>query len=144
MIIPITVSPPLSTGGGSKLPPPFVKVSHEEIMLIELQGSLNVKAAEPGDRNGKLVGYLRMDETGTKPTLEIGHHLLEGKIVQLVKPIAVLSRLKIVDSDKLEEQGEGESTGTDKGEEGGDKGWGISAVVKRKIVFGKRPMPVAQ
>ncbi|KAF8628020.1 hypothetical protein AX15_004137 [Amanita polypyramis BW_CC] len=128
MIIPITVpSPSLNN---PKLPPPLAKISHDEFVLIELQGSLNVECSDAADRNGQLVGDLKIDEN--KPTLTIGHHLLEGKIVTLQKPLAILRRSEIEDSD-------GNVSNTPM-----DKQWSITALVKRKIVFSKRPMPVAK
>ncbi|KAF8348918.1 Ctf8-domain-containing protein [Amanita rubescens] len=122
MIITITLaSPPADR---QKLPPPLAKISHDEYVLIELQGKVNVECNDGADRNGQLVGNLKIDEVGNKPTLTIGHHLLEGKIVSLTKPLAILVR---------SEMG-GHSTD--------DKEWCIAALVKRKIVFSKRPMPI--
>lgn len=60
----------------------------------------------------------------------IGHHLLEGKIASLPKPLAVMEKT---------------STGGDTDENESDEkqvAWNIVGIVKRKIVFSKRPMPV--
>ncbi len=71
----------------------------------------------------------------------IGHHLLEGKLVNLAKPLAVLHK-------------HGSPPGTDdtamevEVEDGSPrpaahaKSWDIVAVVKKKMVFAKRPLPV--
>lgn len=64
MIITITLASPPTNG--QKLPPPLAKISHEEYVLIELQGSLNVECTDAADRNGQLVGNLRIDEAGVR------------------------------------------------------------------------------
>ncbi|KIL64273.1 hypothetical protein M378DRAFT_186814 [Amanita muscaria Koide BX008] len=127
MIIPITVAAPCSP---NLLPPSLAKISHGEVVLIELQGSLNIECDEATDRNGQLVGILRVDETGNKPTLTIGHHFLEGKVVSLAKPIAILLR----DNAEIEDCEHSQEA----------KPWRITALVKRKIVFSKRPMPITK
>lgn len=60
MLIPITISP--SSSSNPKLPPGLVKISHDEYILIELQGSLEVDLNHPSERDGKLVGKLKIDE----------------------------------------------------------------------------------
>lgn len=62
------------------------------------------------------------DPPQDKPTLLIGHHLLEGKLVTLQKPLAVLHRAQPNEDD-----------GTS---------YDMIGLVRRKIVFAKRPMPV--
>lgn len=138
MIIPITVAPP--SADRQKLPPPLAKISHDEFVLIELQGSLNVECSNGADRNGQLVGNISIDEAGNEPTLTIGHHLLEGKIVSLAKPLAILVRSDPRDSESPQMQSPitvdvDTPTGTQ---------WCITALVKRKIVFSKRPMPITK
>lgn len=83
-----------------------------------------------------------------KPTLTIGHHLLEGKVVNLPKPLGVLHKhvrsvpsavhAPAEDSDDSDE-GEGK-----KAKENQQVRWDVTAVVKKKIVFSKRPMPIAK
>lgn len=88
-----------------------------------------------------------------KPTLIIGHHLLEGKIATLSKPLAVLLRSTPVsqssssfhdhDRDCDDEDGDAMmDTDPDSRVTKGATGWDIVAVVKRKIVFSKRQMPI--
>jgi hypothetical protein len=55
MILPITRKPSPST---SKLPPQLAKLGSDEIVLIELQGSLEVE----GVPDGQIVGSLKIDE----------------------------------------------------------------------------------
>ena len=69
-------------------------------------------------------------------TLLIGHHLLEGKPASLPKPLAILEKVS------PPSQEEDCSDGMD-GRCDDQVRWKIVAVVKRKIVFSKRPMPVA-
>lgn len=86
-----------------------------------------------------------------KPTLRIGHHLLEGKLVNLAKPLAVIHRLPVTseteaDSDVDMNVDALEDLDNDSGEHRrGTKGevvWEVQSVVKRKMVFSKRPMPI--
>ena len=64
MLITITLASPQTDR--QKLPPPLAKISHDEYVLIELQGSLNVECADGADRNGQLVGDLMIDEAGVR------------------------------------------------------------------------------
>ncbi len=81
----------------------------------------------------------------TRPSLLIGNHLLEGKIAALPKPYGVPVRngaswggsnldanadAMQVDSDAVD------------GPAASGEGWTIRGIVKKKIVFSKRPMPV--
>ncbi|KAF8643238.1 hypothetical protein AX16_009127 [Volvariella volvacea WC 439] len=90
MLIPLNLLPP--SDANPKLPPALAKISHDEIVLIELQGALEFDEPTPSDRDGQFIGILNIDEAGKKPTLTIGPHLLEGKVVSLPKPLAVLHR----------------------------------------------------
>ncbi|KAF7327991.1 hypothetical protein MKEN_00379700 [Mycena kentingensis (nom. inval.)] len=134
MLIPITFNAP--TKGLSTLPPAFARISDSEILLVELQGSLEVEAAKPSDRDGKLVGKLGIDAAGKTATLRIGHHLLEGRVTQLAKPLAVLHRPNPTE-DAMQVDGDGEQP-----REENETGWDAVAVIKRKIVFSKRPTPI--
>ncbi|PPQ92247.1 hypothetical protein CVT25_008929 [Psilocybe cyanescens] len=207
MIIPVTLasaSTSFSSSANPKLPPGLVKLSNDEIVLIELQGSLEVDLNDPSERNGKLVGKLKMDEATNKPTLLIGHHLLEGKIAALPKPYAILVRTRAsittsstttiatstistapgtgdpgsanrtadqtqtvtedveldeaeaamaVDDNESRRRHQGPESSGDQDHDGDDDGvslessgsgttWKIAGIVKKKIVFSKRPMPV--
>ena len=70
----------------------------------------------------------------------MGHHLLEGKIVTLSKPLGVMHRTESskrhdhsVDGNDSRVMDDASNTGVN---------WDIVAVVKKKIVFSKRPMPI--
>lgn len=160
MIVPIAVPPP--NAFSAKLPPSIAKLGHDELFLIELQGTLDVQCPESTAKDGQLIGTLnisdmvrtqtrRFDVTSSlfllfknKPTLTIGHHLLEGKVVNLPKPLGVLHKHVRNDGSgssavhaPYDIEGEGEG-------EGKQVRWDVTAVVKKKIVFSKRPMPVAK
>lgn len=60
MIIPINLSDPgTSASTGHSLPPQFAQFGTNEVVLIELQGSLDVE----GNKEGQLVGKLSIDDT---------------------------------------------------------------------------------
>ena len=58
MLIPII----FNSSTSSKLPSTLAKISNDEVVLIELQGMLEVEVAQPTDKNGKLVGKLTINE----------------------------------------------------------------------------------
>ncbi|KIK55170.1 hypothetical protein GYMLUDRAFT_48141 [Collybiopsis luxurians FD-317 M1] len=174
MIIPISFPSSSSSSSSSetpKLPPSLAKISHDEVVLVELQGALELQSdpsSHPKERDGKFVGTLSIDEDLKRPTLRIGHHLLEGKIANLAKPLAVLHRARsnarapvksrTQTSSANTHEGEGEDEDEDvamdtQAEEGAgndeelvldpsDIQWNAVAVIKRKIVFSKRPMVI--
>ncbi|KAF7289613.1 hypothetical protein HMN09_01323500 [Mycena chlorophos] len=130
MIIPISFN--LGATGLKKLPPALARVSHLEVVLVELQGRETLRArwqARRSNRFRRLWGAQRLPSLFTlllspqKPaTLRIGHHLLEGRVTQLAKPLAVLQRIA--------------------GEHSRRRSRGAIALIKRKIVFSKRPTPI--
>ena len=64
MLIPITIT---SSPSNLKLPSGLAKISHNEVVLVELQGSLEVECNQPSERDGKLVGKLKIDDLTVKP-----------------------------------------------------------------------------
>lgn len=62
----------------------------------------------------------------------IGHNLLEGKLVNLPKPLAVIHRNAATAEDAMDVDHASQNTPS----------WDMVAIVKRKIVFSKRPMPI--
>lgn len=76
-----------------------------------------------------------------KPTLRIGHHLLEGQIVSLTKPFAVLLRSSPLNArEPLQAHGEDADDQSQLGTQ--DVSYDVAAIVKKKIVFSKRPVPI--
>ncbi|RUS25073.1 chromosome transmission fidelity protein 8 [Jimgerdemannia flammicorona] len=67
------------------IPPP---TSNHPMVMLELQGNIETNAT---DLQGVKLGELEFDAKGT-PFLTIGHHRLEGKLVKLAKPLAVVRR----------------------------------------------------
>ncbi|KAI0820692.1 Ctf8-domain-containing protein [Trametes gibbosa] len=138
MIIPINVNiPGPSSPTSHRLPPQLVHFGSDEVVLIEMQGLLEVD----GNKDGQLVGKLRVDPATKKPTLLIGHHLLEGKLVNLSKPLAVLHRNSHDPSEK-ETRNSLSVQDTQETQPCGTASWDMVAIVKRKMVFSKRPMPM--
>ncbi|OSD01915.1 hypothetical protein PYCCODRAFT_1468199 [Trametes coccinea BRFM310] len=143
MLISVNISlPGPSTPSRRALPPQLVQFGTDELVLIELQGALEVE----GNKDGQLVGKLRVDPATKKPTLLIGHHLLEGKLVNLSKPLAVMHRYDHTtssDAHGAEDDAMNlDREGSQRPAENDARRWDIVAVVKRKMVFSRRPMPI--
>jgi len=139
MIIPINVSKSGPSLSNYTFPPQLAQFGSNEVVLIELQGSLEVD----GDKEGQVVGKLRVDDVTKKSTLLIGYHLLEGKLVNLPKPLAVLHRHQADKDDDTMANEEDAMNEDDKARPPrAQAGWDVVAVVKRKMVFSKRPMPM--
>ncbi|PPR02604.1 hypothetical protein CVT24_002175 [Panaeolus cyanescens] len=150
MIIPITLNTPSSSSSTHsnstpKLPSGLAKISNDEVVLIELQGFLEVEVNTPEERNGKFVGKLKIDDTG-KPSLLIGHHLLEGKIAPLAKPLAIFHRTG-GSSHRITGSGPSSSAEKDTSDDTPRKRRRTTrdgnGMVKKKIIFSKRPMPIS-
>lgn len=137
MVIDVSVS--LSNAFNPKFPSCVAKLGHDELVLIELQGTLDIECDEDTTRDGQFVGKLNLNDVN-KPTLIIGHHLLEGKIVTLPKPLGVAHRKE--GSKRYSFPGDGDSSRSAENTLSSGVSWGIVAVVKKKIVFSKRPMPI--
>ncbi|KAF8270536.1 chromosome transmission fidelity protein 8, partial [Lactarius quietus] len=144
-----------STSANS-LPPALAQLGSSELFLLELQGDLVLT----GDKRGQLVGHLTIDDSGKgKPTLRIGYHLLEGTIVTLAKPLAVLQRVSTPSRSQIPPPAHPDAPGGDVSMHCGDEGGGdeldakgaiasaatsytIHTIVRKKIVFSKRPTPI--
>ncbi|KAJ7745658.1 hypothetical protein B0H16DRAFT_1557743 [Mycena metata] len=130
MIISINFPTSSTSSSTPKLPPALAKISHDELVLIELQGALEVECTHDEERDGRLVGQLCIDEVG-------------GKVAQLPKPLAILQRVPNVDADAMNCD-DPEDSGSQRAETSGAAtvSWDAIAVIRRKIVFAKRPMPI--
>lgn len=74
-----------------------------ELLLIELQGSLEIEnQAQDGNQVLGTIAFERGRED--RPVLMVSHHRLEGKFVNLVKPLAVLEKKSRSDQTVLREQ----------------------------------------
>ncbi|KAI9458768.1 Ctf8-domain-containing protein [Russula earlei] len=158
MILPVTL-PLRSPPTGPVLPPALAQLGSSEFFLLELQGELQLS----GDNRGQLVGRLTIDQDGkVKPTLRIGHHLLEGKIVSLPKPLALLQRARAPlppaplpdsslvrngDGDGGEDvdmrcHGSGDAEGRNDSSTPVATSYAIRTLIRKKIVFSNRPTPI--
>ena len=154
MIIPVTLKPP--SDSGRKLPPQLASLGNGDLVLIELQGSLEVQ----GSTDSQFVGTLEIDPKTVcallatiigcttltqactafqnKPSLVIGPHFLEGKIVSLPTPLAIMEKKKPPSNDQMS----GVDVDEEENEEEGGVEWQIVTIVRKKVVFAKRPMPL--
>lgn len=93
MRIPIHYAPnTVKQEAASNYPAPLVRLSPSgELVLVELQGSLEMDGCDP--RGGETIGTISFP-TGRedKPVLQISHHRLEGSVVKLRRPLAVLEK----------------------------------------------------
>ncbi|KAN0134597.1 Ctf8 domain containing protein [Lactarius tabidus] len=151
MIIPLTL-PSGPSAPGNPLPPALAQLGSSELFLLELQGDLKLS----GDKRGQLVGHLTVSDNGKgKPTLRIGYHLLEGTIVSLAKPLAVLQRVRTSPSRSQipptptpqpdeDEDIDIDMRCVDDGDatEATSTSYTIRSIVRKKIVFSKRPTPI--
>ncbi|KAH9957417.1 chromosome transmission fidelity protein 8 [Russula dissimulans] len=164
MILPLTL-PAQPSPDAPVLPPALASLGSSELFLLELQGELEVS----GDKHGQLVGRLSIAEDGKgKPTLRIGHHLLEGKVVSLAKPLAVLQRAcASLQSPPPPPSPSAAAAAAADVNEGGDRdrdidmrcndgdsdagnntstpvltSYVIRTLIRKKIVFSKRPTPI--
>lgn len=74
------------------MPNPLVRLApSNELVMIELQGSLEIDDAD--SKGGQTLAKIEFHNgREDRPTLLISHHRLEGKIVSLTKPLAVLEK----------------------------------------------------
>ncbi|KAI0033539.1 hypothetical protein K488DRAFT_84818 [Vararia minispora EC-137] len=130
----ITLNAPSSSATASQIPPVLATLGNSEIVLLELQGEIEVE----GDSRGKTAAILSLDDDGKgKPTLRIGHNLLEGKVVSLPKALAVLQRDRSTPPDLLDVHGSDDLPSLPDSQT-----YTIRAIVRKKLLFSKRPMPI--
>jgi len=84
--------------------------------------------------------------------LLIGHHLLEGKVAAIPKPLAIMHRTNADtgkaslgapdDEESMDLDTQNTSSSHPHSESNVPPRWTIVGLVKKKIIFSKRPMPV--
>ncbi|KDN41154.1 hypothetical protein K437DRAFT_238485 [Tilletiaria anomala UBC 951] len=79
---------------GDNVPSSLTRLTpNGELVLIELQGSLEMSGLEDCGEGAQLLGTLSFEKgISEHPVLTVSHHRLEGKIVSLQKPLAVLEK----------------------------------------------------
>ncbi|KAN0065719.1 hypothetical protein ACQY0O_000849 [Thecaphora frezii] len=152
MQIPITLGPRHTTMLDSTLPPPLVELATTgELILVELQGSLEFPHPS-NPAGGQVLGkFVFEDGREDRPTLLISHHRLEGKFVNLTNPLAVLKKSHPSPSSHKDNEEEGEDQSQPRKKPRCDtqpdppmSGYQVVTLVKRKILFSKRPEPVVR
>ncbi|VDP01010.1 unnamed protein product [Heligmosomoides polygyrus] len=93
----------------------------QEHVVIEFQGTIDSGGQT---LENEVLGHLMWRIDNTEALLLIGHHLLEGKLVELDKPFALIRATP------------GESA------EASERSMIIDAVIRRKVVFRNRPKPI--
>ena len=120
----------------------------KECYIIELQGELEVESGE--DLSNRFMGDLHFNKDGT-PIMILGHHILYGKVCNMDKPIVLLKKHKATDSymkdDSMDENlkmdlNSDDDSNDSNGSTKTKTEYLIDAVVRRKIVFNKRPRPI--
>ncbi|KAK4046593.1 hypothetical protein OIV83_005963 [Microbotryomycetes sp. JL201] len=148
--------------------PPLAFIDNEPF-LIELQGTLENPSHDPDSAvpgqdmmRGVQVGKLDL-QVPTKPILRIAHHRLEGKLVALTEPYAILKTtrslasrqngeppLKRMRSVVKQRDGNDSDSQTLLADDNDDEDQAnaprieIAGIVRRKIVFSKRPEPLIE
>jgi hypothetical protein len=62
----ISVNFPVPSTSTPKLPPALAKIAHHELVLVELQGELEVECTSDSERDGRLVGRLCIDDAAVR------------------------------------------------------------------------------
>ncbi|KAF7293754.1 hypothetical protein HMN09_01170700 [Mycena chlorophos] len=158
IIIPISFN--LGASGLHTLPPALARISHSEVVLVELQGALEVDYVKPSERDGKLVGRLGLDDSGVRNTffLSSRSYSVDRKPERCesattcsrdasrnwpsrslcFKFNAVAGEHNSVDDTDVDR----DAADSAPSETQTTTGWDAIALIKRKIVFSKRPTPI--
>lgn len=115
----------------------FVRLTgSNELVFIELQGSVNRL-----DSSEQKLGRLEQTEDG-RIYLIVGYQKLEGKVVELKKPFAVLRRIQ---SRNVQNGQRGDEEMHDTGASQAPSGpieMKVVDICRKKIYFGTRPEPL--
>ncbi|XP_046449637.1 chromosome transmission fidelity protein 8 homolog isoform X2 [Daphnia pulex] len=87
----------------------------------QFQGDLETKSEEA--LGSKLIGDLHFNHEG-HPIMIIGHHILHGKVQDLDKPLVVITK----ENDNVPDEN--------------NVTYGVTAVIKKKMIFKTRPKPI--
>ncbi|WKX88165.1 hypothetical protein Q1695_008090 [Nippostrongylus brasiliensis] len=90
-------------------------------MIIEFQGTID-SSGQPLEN--EVLGHLTWRADNSEALLLIGHHLLEGKMVDLEKPFALIRQTPGEDPESQHSS------------------MLIDAIIRRKLVFRNRPKPL--
>ncbi|EDV25472.1 uncharacterized protein TRIADDRAFT_55593 [Trichoplax adhaerens] len=104
-----------------------------EWCLIELQGRLEQSDGCSESTDPAKVGNIYFDDKNT-PYIIIGSHILDGKVVQIDKPLVVLEKGTLND----------QSSESDMNHENKNKSveYSIKGIIKTKLIFKSRPKPI--
>lgn len=62
MIIPVLIARADSSSQRQRLPPSCVRLGHDQVFLIELQGTLDVEGSEAANTDDQLIGQLNVTD----------------------------------------------------------------------------------
>ncbi|CAF0864271.1 unnamed protein product [Brachionus calyciflorus] len=118
----------------------YIKLSEDkevnEWAIIELQGDLECEKGE--SICGKFMADLHFNKDGT-PILILGHHVMHGKVSNLDKPMVLIKKFK----EKLDNPNVDEQMQVDDALEQKFKTeYIVQAIIRKKILFNKRPKPI--
>ncbi|XP_060072860.1 chromosome transmission fidelity protein 8 homolog [Ylistrum balloti] len=102
-----------------------------EWAIIDLQGGLETR--NNVSLNGRFIGDLHFTHKNV-PVLIIGHHILYGKLCDLEKPFAVLTK-KHSDNDEMPDQNSTDQLHT-------DIHYLVKAIIRKRLLFKTRPKPI--
>ncbi|KAG0144860.1 hypothetical protein CROQUDRAFT_108213 [Cronartium quercuum f. sp. fusiforme G11] len=136
MRLPISVTQKVHSSQASLSSDSTFTLVNGETVIVELQGKLEISYDEGPNvnqeaiREGLEIGRLDLSNP-KKPLLTIGNHQLEGKIVKLTTPLALLRKMESASVSAHSDPDH--RTQLD-----------IVSIVERKFVFAKRPSPIVK
>lgn len=131
----LAIPPIRPTTDASSAPPFFRLLGTKELVFIELQGS--IARLDPETRK---LGRLVQQEDG-RIYLVVGYQKMEGTLITLKKPFAVLRRAK--HQNRIDNNEEDVTMNEDTEEEyTGEVQLEVVEVCRKKIFFGSRPEPL--